>query len=146
MNKKEIHAYLDEALEREYSRGERDGYQKGVSDGYRRGKAAVILPHPCDGPLYEDWTWPQYLDKMREEFEEVVEAVKSVRDCTKKHLGVAVHRERCEHLMRECTNLIVATTTFMYRTGYNESDRQRLMFEVNESNAKRDDGQRFNRG
>lgn len=87
-----------------------------------------------------------YLDKMREEFEEVVEAVKSVRDCTKKHLGVAVHRERCEHLMRECTDLIIATTTFMYRTGYNESDRQRLMFEVNESNAKRDDGQRFNRG
>ena len=30
MNKKEIHAYLDEALEREYSRGEREGYQKGV--------------------------------------------------------------------------------------------------------------------
>lgn len=42
MNKKEIHAHLDEALEREYLRGERDGYQKGVSDGYRRGKAAVI--------------------------------------------------------------------------------------------------------
>lgn len=51
MNKKEIHAYLDEALEREYSRWEREGYQKGVSDGYRRGKAAVILPHPCDGEL-----------------------------------------------------------------------------------------------
>lgn len=149
MNKKEIHAYLDEALGREYSRGEREGYQKGVSDGYRRGKAAVILPHPCDGPLYDDWLWPQYLDKIREEFEEVVEAVKSVRDCTKNYPGnypgVAVHRERCEHLMRECTDLIVATTTFMYRTGYNESDRQRLMFEVNESNAKRDDGQRFRR-
>lgn len=105
MNKKEIHAYLDEALEREYSRGERDGYQKGVSDGYRRGKAAVILPHPCDGPLYDDWIWPQYLDKMREEFEEVVEAVKSVRDCTKRHLGVNVHRARCEKL--DCALLIV---------------------------------------
>lgn len=45
--------------------------------------------------------------------------------------------------MRECTDLIVATTTFMDCTGYNESDRQRLMLEVNASNAERDDGQRF---
>ena len=146
MNKKEIHAYLDEALEREYSRGERDGYQKGVSDGYRRGKAAVILPHPCDGPLYEDWRWSQQLAKVREEFEEVVSAFDSVRDCKKKHLSMAVFRERRDHMMRECTDLIIATTTFMNLMGFNESDRQRLMFEVNESNAKRDDGQRFNRG
>ena len=60
-----------------------------------------------------------------------------------KHLGVNVHRERCEHLMRECTDLIVATTTFMDCTGYNESDRQRFMFEVNERNARRDDSRRF---
>lgn len=143
MNKKEIHAYLDEVLDEAYLRGNRDGYQQGRSDGYRRGRASVILPHPCDGPLYDDWLWSQCLDKMREEFEEVLEAVESVRDCTKKHLGMAVLRERRDHLMRECTDLIVATTTFMDKAGYKESDRQRFLYEVNERNAKRDYGRRF---
>lgn len=31
----------------------------------------------------------------------------------------------------------------MNRMGFNEFDRQRLMYEVNKSNAKRDDGRRF---
>lgn len=143
MNKNEIHAYFDEVLDEAYARGNRDGYQQGRSDGYQSGRASVILPHPCDGPLYDDWHWPQYLDKMREEFEEVLEAVDSVRDCTKKHLGMNVLRERRDHLMRECTDLIVATTTFMDQAGYRESDRQRFLYEVNESNARRDDGRRF---
>lgn len=54
-----------------------------------------------------------------------------------------VLRERRDHLMRECTDLIVATTTFMDQAGYRESDRQRFLYEVNESNARRDDGRRF---
>ncbi|WP_301892960.1 hypothetical protein [Mitsuokella multacida] len=113
MNKNEIHAYLDEVLGEEYARGNRDGYQQGRLEGYRFGRAAVILPHPCDGPLYDDWHWSQQLAKVREEFEEVVSAFDSVQDCTEKHLGMAVFRERRDHLMRECTDLIVATTTFI---------------------------------
>ena len=70
-------------------------------------------------------------------------AFDSVRDCKKKHLGMAVFRERRDHMMRECTDLIIATTTFMNLMGFNESDRQRLMCEVNERNAKRDGGRRF---
>lgn len=143
MDKKELHAYLDKALEYEYTRGDIDGYQQGVSDGYWSGRASVILPHPCDGPLYKDWRWSQQLAKVREEFEEVVSAFDSVRDCKKKHLGMAVFRERRDHMMRECTDLIIATTTFMNLMGFNESDRQRIMCEVNERNAKRDDGRRF---
>lgn len=142
----EIHAYLDEVLGEAYARGNRDGYQQGRSDGYRCGRASVILPHPCDGPLYDDWLWPQYLDKMREEFEEVLEAVDSVRDCTKKHLGMNVFQERRDHLMRECTDLIVATTTFMDSMWCDEDERQKFLYEVNERNARRDDGRRFKRG
>ena len=144
MNKNdEIHAYLEEVLGKEYARGNRDGYQQGRSDGYRCGRASVILPHPCDGPLYEGWSGNKQLAKVREELEEVLIAFDSVRDCTEKNLGMNVFRERCDHLMRECTDLIVATTTFMNRMGFNEFDRQRLMYEVNKSNAKRDDGRRF---
>lgn len=143
MDKKELHAYLDKALEYEYTRGDIDGYQKGVSDGYRRGKAAVILPHPCDGPLYADWRWSQQLGKVREEFEEVVGAFDSVRDCTEKHLGMNVFQERRDHLMRECTDLIVATTTFMDSMWCDEDERQKFLYEVNERNARRDDGRRF---
>lgn len=136
MDKKELHAYLDEALEREYLRGERDGYQKGVSDGYRHGKASVILPHPCDGPLYDDWLLMDYIAKVLEEAKEVVDAyIDLIKD--------PKNPDRIEHLASECTDVQIAATGVMYKLGYGEKERQRVMYEVNESNAKRDGGRRF---
>lgn len=35
------------------------GYKAIFEDGYRAGRASVVLPHPCDGELYKDWTAAQ---------------------------------------------------------------------------------------
>ena len=133
MNKKEIHAYLDEAFEHEYARGDREGYQQGRLDGYRAGRASVVLPHPCDGPLYKDCTAADYFAKMAEEHLEVIEAYKEIE----KNGGDS------RHFLKECTDLIIMTTSLMNYLGCDEKMRQQYMQEVNESNAKRDGGKRF---
>lgn len=135
MNKKEIHAYLDEVLDEAYARGNRDGYQQGRSEGYRFGRSSVILPHPCDGPLYDDWTPEDHLAKVAEEYDEVLKAFASFRES-----GKLVDRF---NLFNECTDLQVAIVSMMDRLGCHEAGRQRCMYEVNESNAQRDHGQRF---
>lgn len=135
MNKEEIHAYLDKAFEREYARGDREGYQQGRLDGYRCGRASVILPHPCDGPLYDDWTPEDYLEKVAEEYYEVRMAFAAFRESGKL-------KDRFK-LFDECTDLQIAIVSMMDRLGCHEAGRQRRMYEVNESNAKRDGGRRF---
>lgn len=136
MNKNdEIHAYLDEVLDEAYARGNRDGYQQGRSDGYRCGRASVILPHPCDGPLYDDWTHEEHLAKVAEEYDEVLKAFAEFR-------GSGKLADRFK-LFNECTDLQVAIVSMMDRLGCHEAGRQRLMCEVNERNAKRDGGRRF---
>lgn len=133
MNKKEIHAYLDEAFEHEYARGDREGYQQGRLDGYRAGRASVVLPHPCDGELYKDWGAADYFAKIAEEHLEVIEAYKEIE----KNGGDS------QHFLKECTDLIIATTSLMNYLGCDENARQRKMKEVNDDNAKRDGGKRF---
>lgn len=136
MSKNEIHAYLEEVLGEEYARGNRDGYQQGRSEGYRCGRASVILPHPCDGPLYDDWLLIEYIAKVLEEAKEVVDAyIDLIKD--------PKNPERIEHLASECTDVQIAAVGVMYKLGYGAKERQRVMYEVNESNAKRDDGRRF---
>ena len=135
MDKKELHAYLDEALEYEYTRGDIDGYQQGVSDGYRSGRASVILPHPCDGPRYDDWTPEDHLEKVAEEYYGVRMAFADFRESGKL-------KDRFK-LFDECTDLQIAIVSMMDRFGCHEAGRQRRMYEVNESNAKRDGGRRF---
>lgn len=109
------------------------GYEKIFDDGYRAGRESVVLPHPCDGELYKHWTAADYFAKIAEEHLEVIDAYKEIE----KNGGDS------RHFLRECTDLIVATTGLMNYLGCDEKMRQEYMKEVNESNAKRDGGKRF---
>ena len=109
------------------------GYEKIFDDGYRAGRASVVLPHPCDGPLYKDCTAADYFAKMAEEHLEVIEAYKEIE----KNGGDS------RHFLKECTDLIIMTTSLMNYLGCDEKMRQQYMKEINESNAKRDGGKRF---
>lgn len=109
------------------------GYEKIFDDGYRAGRASVVLPHPCDGELYKDWTAADYFAKIAEEHLEVIDAYKEIE----KNGGDS------QHFLRECTDLIIATTGLMNYLGCDEKMRQEYMKEVNESNAKRDGCRRF---
>ena len=112
------------------------GYKAIFEDGYRAGRASVVLPHPCDGELYRDWLLVEYIAKVLEEAKEVVDAyIDLIKD--------PKNPERIKHLAGECTDVQVAATGVMHKLGYGEEDRQRVMKEINESNAKRDGGKRF---
>lgn len=112
------------------------GYEKIFDDGYRAGRASVVLPHPCDGELYKDWLLVEYIAKVLEEAKEVVDAyIDLVKD--------QKNPERIKHLADECTDVQVAATGVMHKLGYGEEERQHVMKEINESNAKRDGGKRF---
>lgn len=54
------------------------GYKAIFEDGYRAGRASVVLPHPCDGELYKDWTAADYFAKIAEEHLEVIDAYKEI--------------------------------------------------------------------
>lgn len=114
------------------------GYEKIFDDGYKAGRASVVLPHPCDGELYKRWLSSDYFAKIAEEHLEVIDAYKSIEKS-----GKCPTEEEKEHFLKECTDLIIATTSLMNCLGYDEEARQRKMKEVNESNAKRDGGKRF---
>lgn len=109
------------------------GFEKVYNDGYKDGRASVVLPHPCDGPLYKDCTVADYFAKMAEEHLEVIEAYKEIE----KKGGDS------RHFLKECTDLIIITTSLMNYLGCDEKMRQQYMKKINESNAKRDGGRRF---
>ena len=112
------------------------GYEKIFEDGYKAGRASVVLPHPCDGELYKDWLLVEYIAKVLEESKEVVDAyIDLIKD--------PKNPERIKHLADECTDVQVAATGVMHKLGYGEEERQRVMKEINKSNAKRDGGKRF---
>lgn len=114
------------------------GYEKIFDDGYKAGRASVVLPHPCDGELYKDWTASDYFAKIAEEHLEVIDAYKTIEKSNKQPT-----KEERDHFFKECTDLIVATTGLMHYLGCDEEMRQKYMKEINESNAKRDGGKRF---
>lgn len=112
------------------------GYERIFEYGYKAGRASVVLPHPCDGELYKDWLLVEYIAKVLEEANEVVDAyIDLIKD--------PKNPERIKHLADECTDVQVAATGVMHKLGYGEEERQRIMKEINESNAKRDGGKRF---
>lgn len=114
------------------------GYKAIFDDGYKAGRASVVLPHPCDGELYKDWTAADYFAKIAEEHLEVIDAYKTIEKSNKQPT-----KEEQDHFFKECTDLIVATTRLMHYLGCDEEMRQKYMKEINESNAKRDGGKRF---
>ncbi len=94
-----------------------------------------VLPKPCDGDLYADWTFNDFMSKPWEEMAEMMEAANRWQ-VTKK-------AEDREKFLREATDVIVSVTSAMNKAGADLAERQKFMAEVNQSNAVRDGGRRF---
>ena len=105
-----------------------------------------ILPHPCNGPLYQDCTETDFFLKLAEEFGEVGKAFESLRAAEREGLPKDEGTKRWWTLMEECVDLQVAATSFMERCGCTEAARQKLMDYFNNHNARRDHGLRFRKG
>lgn len=114
------------------------GYEKIFDDGYKAGRASVVLPHPCDGELYKSWTDDDYLMKVMEEVNEVVEAHTDLKNAKSSEIA-----DCKDHLFRECTDAITAVTGFMHKLGCDEKHRQIYQKLINHSNSVRDNGRRF---
>ena len=99
----------------------------------------VELPVPCNGPLYKDWSTDDYFFKIAEEMGEAAKALLDWKRERKRSETAAKH----DKLMLECTDIIVAVTSFMEACGCSEVGRQMYLHEVNESNAGRDGGMRI---
>ena len=99
---------------------------------------AVVLPHPCDGPLYKNWTILDWMGKVTEEFKEVREAAgeQIARD------GMKIKVALSPHLWYELTDLITVCTSMLAATGCDFETRQAIQCQINTSNAERDEGRR----
>ena len=106
-------------------------------------EATVVLPHPCNGPLYADWLFPDYIKKMREELAEIEQAYNDVATApigtTQGDNAILVNS-----LFLECTDMITVVTSAMDAAKCDEHMRQEYQRRVNDSNAKRDGGRRVN--
>ena len=104
-------------------------------------RPATILPHPCNGPLYADWTFPDYIKKMREELAEIEQAYNDIATApngtTTGDNAILVNS-----LFLECTDMITVVTSAMDAAKCDEHMRQEYQRRVNDSNAKRDGGRR----
>ena len=104
----------------------------------------VILPQPCNGPLYADWLFPDYIKKMREELAEIEQAYNDVATApigtTQWYNAMLVNS-----LFLECTDMITVVTSAMDAAKCDEHMRQEYQRRVNDSNAVRDGGQRIRR-
>ena len=115
-------------------------YDEVYKAGYEAGRKSVVLPHPCNGPLYDNWTPPEYLKKMKEEYKEIVNAFKDLELSIGDTEDI---KELRKHLFWECVDLQTITVSFMEMLGCKEEERQQITREVNESNATRDGGKRI---
>ena len=98
-------------------------------------KETVVLPHPCNGPLYDKATLGDHLGKVFEELYELSEAVVQYTndpDSVKNY----------DHMCLEATDGITALTTLLEYVKCDESMRQEYQRRVNHSNAVRDGGRR----
>ena len=101
-------------------------------------KETVVLPQPCNGPLYDKATLGDHLGKVFEELYELSEAVVQYTndpDSVKNY----------DHMCLEATDGITALTTLLEYVKCDESMRQEYQRRVNHSNAVRDGGQRIRR-
>lgn len=95
-----------------------------------------ILPLPCNGELYDNWTADDYMAKVTEEYNELLEAFANYKN------GIDKGRELYD-LACESTDLIIATTSLQEKVGLKEKSRQAYMIVKNSSNLERDDGKRI---
>jgi len=115
----------------------------------------IILPHPCDGAYYKYWTLSDWLLKVCEETGEAVTAKKlyqkalrayyRARDLQSGDVDARLQEaEDARHeLCKELTDVITASTSALAFLGADLDERQQLQREINESNARRDGGTRF---
>ena len=97
-------------------------------------KETVVLPQPCNGPLYDKATLSDHLGKVIEEICELSEAVAEyVNDPSVKNY---------DHMCLEATDGITALTTVLEYVKCDEWMRQEYQRRVNHSNAVRDGGRR----
>lgn len=101
-----------------------------------------VLPMPCNGTKYANWTEQDYFLKIGEEYGEVCEAALEL------HRGMDQKgaEDKYIHLMQECTHLIIATTSFMEKVSFSERMRQQMLYRENKSNLARDNGTRIKQG
>lgn len=109
-----------------------------------------VLPHPCNGEMYKDCGPFDFLCKIAEEYNEVVQAsLEYKKEYKAKYYPADDESSFCRikdaetHLAMECTDLIVAVTSYMEKLGFDEKARQQYMRQVNWSNSQRDGGKRF---
>ena len=104
-------------------------------------KETVVLPQPCNGPLYADWLFPDYIKKMREELAEIEQAYNDIATApsgtTQGDNAMLVNS-----LFLECTDMITVVTSAMDAAKCDEHMRQEYQRRVNDSNAVRDGGRR----
>lgn len=112
--------------------------------GFVAGKCvSKVLPHPCDGELYARWTDADFLVKACEENQEVLDAWVAYRRCIADRASYREVHDAKDHLLRECTDAIVAITSFMEKLGCGRGARGEYMRAINWSNSQRDGGKRF---
>lgn len=95
----------------------------------------MSIPHPCDGELYKKWTAWHYFGKVTEELQEAAEAFVTYWFDKSDY--------NYDHLLLECTDVIVAMTGFMDKLGCDACSRANYIHRINWSNAQRDEGKRF---
>lgn len=127
----------------------RNAVSKELQHAYEAGFLAgsmvsKVLPHPCDGEMYKDCGTFDFLCKIAEEYNEVMQASLEINNTEISNTNYPVQMKKAErHLMLECTDLIVAVTSYMDKLGCDEKARQQYMRQVNWSNSQRDGGKRF---
>ena len=125
----------------------------------------TILPRPCNGELFDDWTLDMWMLKVCEETAEAVTAAKELkkapeqyqrfdeshspkRSQMEKFLCDMMNfdiRDAYEQLCMELTDIITAATSALEYLGAGVAERQEYQRRVNDSNAQRDNGKRFRR-
>jgi len=140
---------LAEILAGAYADGRKKGWEECMAavmlalrgctlGGTKHQEKKVVLPHPCDGPLFKDWSMQDQRLKVYSEF---MEAGNVLNRWEKSKLN----DDRIKFGL-ETADIIVAVTTWQDMAGFDERGRQWLLKQVNESNRKRDGGKRFKTG
>ena len=95
----------------------------------------VELTHQCDGEAFSDV-------RITEQITKIMSEVGEVSDANARYQKYGSPECRRDVLL-ELQDVIVAATTAQYIMGAALDERQRITREVNESNARRDNGARF---
>ena len=124
----------------------------------------VILPRPCNGPVYDDWKIGEWMLKVCEECGEAVTALKLTQKAAIEYgnfvRGLSLDEmneakmakaeayyddllEEKRNLCLERTDIITAATSMLENIGVDETGRQMYQRIINARNARCDGGRRF---